>query len=414
MAVNERETVLDSLMEILEKGQYSHMFVKTVLDKYDYLLPVQKAFIKKCIDGTVEKKITLDYAIDLYAKTPVNKQKPLIRTLLRMSTYQLLYMDKVPDSAVCNEAVKLAGKRGFRNLSGFVNGVLRSISKNKDSVLKSIEESDEEIKYSIPKWILSKIEEQFGVKAKEAYIEYASEPSLITLRKRCKDAAGAELTETGFPNAYYLKRGVSPAELPGFSEGNYTVADISSQTVCVEAGIKNGDKVLDVCAAPGGKTLHAYDLGGDVISCDISDSKIALIEDNLRRCHADSVKTLVCDASEYNKEFDSAMDVVIADLPCSGLGVINKKPDIRYRVTPEDIKSLQKLQRKILENVSQYVKPGGILMYSTCTVTKEENEDQVEYILNNLPFELVMKKQFLPGIDNTDGFFVSKFKKVNK
>lgn len=416
--VNEREVVLDSLLEIVENGELSHKIEKAVLDKYDYLKANEKAFIKRLTEGTIENLLALDEIIDRYAKTPVRKQKPVIRNVLRLSVYQLLFMDKVPASAVCNEAVKLAGKRGFRTLGGFVNGVLRNISRDRKKILKNMPSA-------MPKWIVDHFTKEFGHEVAQKIIEDAQEEHPVTIRVRKElekydDLVPADIgffcdgigiNENIIPSVYYLKKGKAVKDINGYEDGRFVVQDIASMSVCCMADIKKNDRVLDVCAAPGGKSIQAADMGADVISRDLSESKTDIIRENAIRCKTDNIKLEVFDATVLDENLINSMDVVIADVPCSGLGVLGRKSDIRFKTLPEDLDTLPVVQRQILDTAVSYVKKNGILMYSTCTLNRKENEEQVRYIIENYPFELEKEHLFIPGVEPADGFYVAKLRK---
>lgn len=414
MAVNEREIVLDSLIEILDKNQFSHVVEKAVLDKYDYLDSKQKAFIKRMCEGTIEKLILIDDVINSYSKVKVNKQKPVIRGILRLSVYQILFMDKVPDSAVCNEAVKLAGKRGFKSLSGFVNGVLRNISRDKDKIDT---ESD-----NMPEWIKNHLIDSYGEERARTIIEDINKEHPVTIRIRDNSSVTKDdgLTAAeGYDDVYLLTKGISPADIRGYDEGRFTVQDVASIEAVKKAEIKKGDLVLDVCAAPGGKSILAYDLGAKVISRDISDYKVSLIDENIRRCKVNTstrndsyIVTQVHDATIKDESLTDKVDVLIADLPCSGLGVMGRKSDIKYKTRKEDLETLPVLQKQIIDVITGYVKKGGVLMYSTCTMNPAENEEQVKYIIDKYPFKVEYEKQFLPGIDKTDGFYIARLRRM--
>lgn len=414
MAVNEREIVLDSLIEILDKNQFSHVVEKAVLDKYDYLDSKQKAFIKRMCEGTIEKLILIDDVINSYSKVKVNKQKPVIRGILRLSVYQILFMDKVPDSAVCNEAVKLAGKRGFKSLGGFVNGVLRNISRDKDKIDTG---SD-----NMPEWIKNHLIDSYGEERARTIIEDINKEHPVTIRIRDNSSVTKDdgLTAAeGYDDVYLLTKGISPADIRGYDEGRFTVQDVASIEAVKKAEIKKGDLVLDVCAAPGGKSILAYDLGAKVISRDISDYKVSLIDENIRRCKVNTstrndsyIVTQVHDATIKDESLTDKVDVLIADLPCSGLGVMGRKSDIKYKTRKEDLETLPVLQKQIIGAIIGYVKKGGVLMYSTCTMNPAENEEQVKYIIDKYPFKVEYEKQFLPGIDKTDGFYIARLRRM--
>ena len=443
--VNTRELVLDMLLAI-EKGEgFSHKLLKDTLDKYDYLDRKDKAFMKRIVEGTLERQMYLDFIINAYSNTPVNKMKPLIRCLMRMSTYQLIFM-QVPDRAVCNEAVKLAGKRKFVNLKGFVNGVLRKIAVSKDNLPMPSREnmvSFLSITYSMPTWLVEKWIKELGADMTEGMLERLLEISPVTIRIKesvsaeDKEALLAQMKEQGITveahpylhYAYTLSHLEGMHQVPGFSQGLIAVQDVSSMLAVEVAGIKPGNLVLDVCAAPGGKSMLAAEKTGPeglVIARDLSDMKVSFIEENAGRMCLDQVRVQVQDATVLDETMIGKADVVLADLPCSGLGIIAKKRDIKYNVTPESLEELQILQRQILDVVSQYVKPGGILIYSTCTINPMENEENRAYILEELGFEAASLDEYLPetlksettksgylqlipSVHETDGFFISKY-----
>ena len=435
---NIREVVLDVLLEVLENHNLSHIVLKQALEKYLFLERQDRAFITRCVEGTLEYRIQIDAVIDRFSKVKTAKMKPVIREILRMSVYQILYMERVPDSAVCNEAVKLAKKRKFQGLSGFVNGVLRTISREKEK-LTWIDVSE---RYSIPQWMLSMWEEMYGKETAETIAASFLEERPLTVRFNESIAPASEtIREMEDQNITVEKSDVFPgiASIRGFdyldcvnafTEGKITVQDPSSSLAAQMASIDSGDFVLDVCSAPGGKAIHAADLlkgTGMVEARDVSERKTDLIEENIMRCGFQNIRTNVWDATVLDPSMVEQADVVLADLPCSGLGIIGKKPDIKERMTREEIKDLAKLQREILSVVTQYVKPGGTLVYSTCTITGEENKENAEWIEKNLPFEKKMIAdllpealknscernmiQLLPGIHPCDGFFISAFRK---
>ena len=435
---NSREIVLDILMEILEKGNLSHLVLKQALEKYQYLEKQDRAFITRITEGTLEYLIQIDAVINRYSKVKVNKMKPVIRTLLRMSVYQILYMERVPDSAVCNEAVKLAKKRNFQGLTGFVNGVLRNISREKENLVFDTAAE----RYSIPQWMFSMWEKDYGTEIAEKISASFLADRPLTVRCNVSRASVEEIQESlknqgiqseksEISETMLTLEGYDYLDAVGaFAEGLLTVQDTSSSLVGVVAAPKKGDFVLDVCSAPGGKSLHVADLmegTGLVESRDLTDYKISLVEENIARCGFTNMQTCVWDATEFDPEMEGKADIVLADLPCSGLGIIGKKPDIKMRLKEEELDSLAKLQREILSVVSRYVKPGGKLIFSTCTINKKENEENAAWILENLPFTKkeiasalpeALKKdcvenriQLLPGVHPCDGFFIAAFER---
>lgn len=428
MAENIREIILDTLLALERGEEFSHKLIKAVLDKYDYLDGREKAFIKRVTEGSVERQIELDYYLNHFSSVPVRKMKTLIRSLLRMSTYQLLFMDAVPDSAVCNEACKLAAKRKFHNLKGFVNGVLRNIAKNKENLPMPDEKDGAEyysVKYSCPKWLVEYWIAAYGTETTETLLKGLLEIHPVPLRFRTDltdekkmeliatiEAAGVQITPSPYlPYVYQLDGVESVNSLPGFEEGLFTVQDVSSALAVEAADIKSGDFVMDICAAPGGKSILAAEKAEKVLARDVSESKTSIIEENLQRMKADNITVEVHDATVFDENYKEKADVLIMDVPCSGLGVIGKKRDIKYHATPESLTSIVELQKQIVENSWQYVKQGGTLLYSTCTINPTENERMVEWIVEKYPFELEVQKQILPGFMEADGFFYAKLRR---
>ena len=449
MAVNEREVVLDMLLSLRE-GKLSHTILKDTLDSYLYLDKSSRGFITRLYEGTIEKRLYLDFIIDGYSKTPVKKMKPIIMLLLEISVYQLFFMDRVPDSAAINEAIKLAKKRGLTGLSGFVNGVLRNIARNKENIALPDKNKDLikylEIKYSTPKAVVEHFINDYGSEKAEEILAAFEEKRPLTARatkgdreeliKKLEGEGVKTGTDTIFPESVRILELDNLGFLGSFEDGDFVIQDESSQFIGKIVGLPSGARVLDLCAAPGGKSLLFAEMEevDEIISCDISESKTELIEDNVRRIGVDKIRTKVNDASLYNPDFLDGFDLVICDLPCSGLGVMGRKRDIKYNVTEDKIRELAILQKKILENAVRYVKKGGRLIYSTCTMTKAENEENFTFISEFKGFSAVdfsdkirgyvdrykdgerlvneAKKGFIrlfPGELGTDGFFISEF-----
>ena len=448
--VNTRELITDMLMEIDSGKEYSHILLRNVLEKYNYLEEMDKAFIKRILDGTLERRLQIDSVLNKVSTVPVKKMKPFIRSLMRMSVYQILFMDKIPDSAACNEAVKLAQKRKFSNLKGFINGVLRNVSRQKDAIKYPNEKNNPvealSIRYSMPDFIVKTLLNEYGNEKTKIILNGLLEEHALCVRvreditKEEENMIYKEWDEQGtlyerhpyLPYAYILKNTEQLSAKHGFQKGMYTVQDISSMLVAEVADIKENNVVIDVCAAPGGKSLHASSkLGnsGRVDSRDVSDYKISLIEENVKRMHADNVCVKVWDATSLDDSVMEQADIVLADVPCSGIGVIGKKPDIKYNITQESLESLQELQQRIMDTVWRYVKPGGTLIYSTCTMRKEENEDMVQYLKKQYPFITESIDRYLPEELHSettkngyiqllpdcqkDGFFIARLKRID-
>ena len=470
--VNIREIVLGILMEYDKDGGRKTTLLKDALEKYDYLETRDKAFIKRVVEGCLERNIQIDYVIDSFSKTEVKKMQPLIRSLIRMGTYQIMFMDSIPDSAACNEAVKLAQKHKFAGLKGFVNGVLRNISRNKDKIAYPDKSENAgadylSVLYSVPVWLCKMWLNEYGFERTEGMLKFFLEPRPTVVRCTVSPAEGdtcssdieaatanaaklkKELEDAGvvvkenpiLPYALELEKTDNIKYLPGFADGRFVVQDVSSMLVNEIADPLKGRTVIDVCAAPGGKSMHAAQkVGSDgkVFSRDVSSAKKELIADNAMRLGLDNITVEVVDAKIHDDNMKRNADYLYLDVPCSGLGIIGRKSDIKQNIKKDKLTELTKLQWDIVKSCWDYVKVGGTMMYSTCTVNKAENEQMITRICNELPFEPMditdvlpkyilendkynikdtAKKgyiQLLPGEFGTDGFFIAKLKRVVK
>lgn len=356
----------------------------------------------RLIHGTLEYQIRIDYIINRFSNIKVQKMKPFIRNLLRMSVYQLLYMDKIPDNSVCDEAVKLVKKTAYRQLSGFVNGVLRNIARQKSTITVSDLPTD----LSVRPWMFDLLAEMIGVEKTTEFLKYSLKEHGVSVRK------------AGTDEVYVLDDSKDITSSDAWIKGEIIVQDYSSSLPVILADIKQGQTVLDVCAAPGGKSIQASEkVGpcGTVISCDISEKKLAKIRENTNRLKISNIRTVLQDAAVFNESFRNSADVVLADCPCSGIGTISKKPEIKNRLTSDDCISLADIQYSILSNVCEYVKNGGKLVYSTCTLDHFENQDNLHRFLDEHPeFCLVKEKIMIPSEDSPipfDGFYIAVMEK---
>ncbi len=426
--VNVRELILDVLLEITKNGEYSHIAIKNTLDKYQYLEKQERSFLTRVCEGTLENMMLIDYVINQFSKVKVNKMKPVIRCILRSSVYELKFMDSVPVSATCNEAVKLAQKKGFHNLKGFVNGVLRNISRNLEQISMPDEEREPEkwlsVKYSIPEWLIEKWQKQYDKTQLEEMFQAFLEKSATSIRVNTEKTTKEELIKEleaeqitvmeneEVPNALYIDGYDFLSGITAFQEGMFYVQDVSSMLVSLWAEPKEGAQVIDVCAAPGGKSIHMAELlhgTGMVEARDLTEYKVSLIEENIERCGLTNIRAKQADARVLEEDSVGKADIVIADLPCSGLGVIGKKPDIKYKMSEAKCAELAALQREILHTVQNYVKSGGVFMYSTCTINPQENEENVQWFLKeHADFELERQQQILPKKGKNDGFFLAR------
>ena len=446
-ASENRKLVYEILLELERSEQKADALLHAVLDKYDYMEQRDKAFIKRLTEGCIERKLTLDHVISQYAKTKNGRVKPAVRILLRMGIYQIMYMESVPDAAACNETVALAVDKGLSGLKGFVNGVLRTISREKDRIRwPEKEKAFLSVFYSMPEWIVERFVTAYGAEQTKQMLEAYQAQRPLTLRvceghdaqmlTKAWEQQGVSVSASPYlPGVYQLENVPGVEKLEGYAQGAFTVQDVSSMLAVYAAGIRRGDTVVDVCAAPGGKSMLAAELcgaEGKVYSFDLTEFKVGKILENAQRLQLPQLTAEAWDARDHKKELEGCADVVIADLPCSGLGVLGRKADIRYRVQPEDIASLQTLQREILSAAIQYLKPGGTLLYSTCTVTKEENEENRAWLLEQFALEPVPIRERMPqalctenaddgyqqllcgipaGHPPVDGFFISVFRK---
>lgn len=445
--INVRELVLVTLMDIDKGTKHASEAISSTLRNYQYMSKQERSFYTRLCEGTLEYQIQLDYIINQVSKTPIHKCKPFIRSLLRMSLYQLRFMDGVPEEAVCNEAVKLAKKKGFQSLSGFVNGVLRNLARQKERISLPRRAENEiqylSIAYSIPEWLVEQLVEWYSLELAETMLQTFLQEAPFTVRvnlaRATKEEVLQELEQEGIQaedgiyadNALRLSGINYVNRIKAFRQGWITVQDESSILQGNLVLAKAGDMIVDVCAAPGGKSLHAAERlllaenvsqsgnishgSGMVIARDISEGKVERIEENIDRMGYSNLKVEVWNALALDESKIKSADIVMADVPCSGLGVIGRKADIKYHITKEQLEELEDLQRNILQVVTQYVKKNGYFIYSTCTVNPGENENQVTWIQQQfsfkpvdiealLPPELVKQVKGQPGTDLHQGF----------
>lgn len=441
MDTKTREVVLTTLLDIEKNHTFSNIALGTALRANQFMSKQDRAYITRMVEGVTEQRIKLDYIINQFSKTKVNKCKPLIRCVLRMGTYELFFMDSVPDSAACNLSVKLAVDHGFGSLRGFVNGVLRNIARNRDGIKYPDKNTSPleyySVEYSVPVELVEILLQDYDSETVDRILgsSYEMRPTSIRVNtdrisvdevERKLEAAGIETVRGSLNDTSLLIKGYDYVRrIPGFMDGEFVVQDQSSCLAVRAAGIQNGDLVVDVCAAPGGKTMYAASLAGQtgrVISRDLTENKTELIEENVDRLGLTNVTVEAWDARDLDENLVGKADVVIADLPCSGLGIMGRKNDIKYNVTGDSIDELAQLQRDILDTVSRYVKTGGTLVYSTCTIDSMENQNNVKWFVENHDFETVSIDEIVPGhggdkgyvtllqgVDECDGFFISKF-----
>lgn len=432
---NAREAAVKTLYKIEYEDAYSNLALKEQLAASD-LDTRDKAFVSALVYGAVQRKKELEYIISSFSKIKLKKISKYILIILKLGIYQLLYMDKIPASAAVNESVRLARRYGHASSAGFVNGILRNVDRNRGNLPKPADRLEAiAVKYSFPEWLVSRWIELFGEDFACELMSAMNEPPRVCLRVNTLKASPEEVKKL-IPNAESGKYLPCALYCPGFdiaksreyTDGLVTVQDEAAMLAAYVLCPKPGETVIDMCAAPGGKTTHLAQImenKGRIISFDIHEHKIALIRENAKRLGADIISAECRDAAEYDKEYKESADKILVDAPCSGLGIIRRKPDIKWRKSAEN--ELFEIQYKILENAARYLKKGGELVYSTCTLEKNENEGVLErFLKEHSDFEISDINEYLPenikkgrngcitlypNVDGTDGFFIARLKK---
>lgn len=423
---NERKVLVSALLKA-EKSGYSNIVLDNILKEAE-LDSKGKSFVTTAFYGVLERKISIDFLLNKFLKKPIAKTPPYTSAVLRSGVYQIVYMDKIPNSAACNEAVKLIKKSKEHGNTGLVNAVLRAVCTNNYNEIIG-NSAAESVKYSVNDWIYNRLTEQYPKEKVNAFFENSLLPPPVFIRiNTLKENAlqtvlnelnqiGATVSPTEINDFYAIKNIKNVESLKTYKSGMFFVQDFSSRLAVAALSPKSGERILDCCAAPGGKTFSiAMDMQntGEVVSLDIHSHRVELIKKGARRLDLENITADVNDATCYNKDF-GVFDRVICDVPCSGIGVIRRKPEIKYKSEAECSK-LPEIQKEILSIASQYVKTGGRLVYSTCTLLKEENDSVVNAFLdNNKDFKLVsvLNKAdnatvtFMPPEDCGDGFFVA-------
>lgn len=438
---NSRELALKILYQINEEGAYANLALDKALFPLKDLDSRDRGLITEIVYGSVKNQGRLDYILNQFASTKVKKMDRWTRNILRMAVYQIFYLDKIPESAAVNEAVKLAKRYG--HVDKFVNGVLRNLLRGKESIVWPDRKKDVisylTVEYSFPQWMVERFVRQYGTEQAEKLCEYYNRPAQLWIRtntlkttrnelKKQLEQGGIEVTESRYtPEGLCIHGAVNLHQLDAFRQGLFTVQDESSMLVALAAEPQAGDTVLDVCSAPGGKTTHMAQLmknEGHIFACDIHQHRLDLITENCARLGIVNVETCLQDGTELTSRWNEPFDVILCDVPCSGLGVLGRRPDARWAKEAEDIDGLCRIQKQILEQAAQLVKPGGTLIYSTCTITPEENIEMVQqFLAQHADYELDetltdcwlnMDKpdtgyvQFLPFVDSMDGFFIAR------
>lgn len=431
---NAREAALLTLVDIHKAGAYSNLALKKQLAAD--MPAAEKRLATNLVYGVIKRRLTLDYIIGQYSKIKLKKISAYILDILRLGIYQLMYMDKIPESAAVNESVKLAKRYGHGASAGFVNGLLHSVIRNGVTYPKDSMERLSVIE-SFPLWLCREWVEEFGLGFATDLMQAMNAEPRLSLRANTLKISADELAQKlpgGTVSPLYpqavLCDGFDIAASEEYQAGEFTVQDISAMLSGAVLAPKPGETVLDLCAAPGGKTTHLAQLmenKGKILAFDIHEHKIKLIGENAKRMGITIIDAAPGDASRFDPALAGTADKVLADVPCSGLGIIRRKPEIKWNKEEED--DLQKIQYAILENAGRYVRPGGELVYSTCTLRKRENTDIIRRFLaehpefspvdfsENLCKELqkdTLRDGYItlyPNTDGIDGFFIAKLKR---
>lgn len=411
--ISAREAAFYTLYDIMYKGAYSNLALKERLAANRGMAAAEKALLTALVYGVVSRHITLMYIIKQYSSVKMNKIDKTVLIALQMGLYQILYMDKIPDSAAVNESVKLIRNK---HAKGFANAILRTFIRNE----KQTEYPSLSVKYSYPEDMVRLFTDNFGDRAESIMQALNMPPKLFLRANILKNSAealikklAAEGVEASRVNGALIEAsGFDIAASALYKSGCFSVQDAAAYNAAIALEPHEGEMILDMCAAPGGKATHIAELTGDkaeIVACDIHPHKIKLIEGAAQRLGLSSVKARLMDATILDEKLLRAADRVLCDVPCSGLGIIRRKPDIKLGRC--DIAALPALQLKMLGNGAEYVKPGGVLVYSTCTINRAENEGVTRAFLETSGFRKAYEKTYMPDSGGTDGFYICRMEK---
>lgn len=421
-----RKTAYNTLFEMEKNGAYSNIALN---QKISELKPDSPAFVRELVYGVTENKIYIDYVLNQLIPNGLKGIKKQTLTLLRMGLYQIIFMDSVPDYAAVSETVKIA-RRAAPGREGFINGVLRGYNIKREGLdFPDAEKNPVEylsVMYSFEPWIVKLWMAQYGVEKTEELLRASNETPQISIRVNLMKTSVEELGRILIDNEFEVKngklservlhvKGSGLLNIPEYERGFFSVQDESSVLASETMAVKPGETVLDICAAPGGKSLAMAEIMGNrgiIKAFDVYDHKLELIEKEKSRLGLSIIEVLQGDGTVFDKELAESADKVLIDAPCSGLGVIRRKPEIKYKKIEDDGRELAKKQYEILNNAYRYVKRGGFIVYSTCTVNIIENREVVgKFLRNHKEYELIRSRQLLPGTEGTDGFFICKMKR---
>ncbi|MBO5725844.1 MAG: 16S rRNA (cytosine(967)-C(5))-methyltransferase RsmB [Clostridia bacterium] len=423
MLANARRMAVEALLKVNNENAYSNITLNNLLKNSD-ASDNDKALATALFYGVLDRRITLDYVLDSLTKTPFKKVNFFTAEVMRVGLYQIMYMDRIPNSAAVDEAVKMIKKSKEHRNSGFVNAVLRAAIRAEKLLPDGDSVKELSVIYSCPEWIVDEFIKDYGKEQTILLLNEFLKPSSTHLRVNTTKITPDEflklLDEKGIDavldepyGAVTLKSGANIEKMSLYKKGYFFVQDISSQRAVSVLAPKPNERVLDMCAAPGGKTFSMACLmqnKGEIVSCDIHEHRVELIKNSALRLGLNIVKPTLCDATQHSDNIGK-FDAILCDVPCSGFGIIGRKPDIKYKKA-DDFAELENLQYSILNNAANYLANNGRILYSTCTLRKNENEVVVNKFLDtHKDCELKYIHTFLPNIDGTDGFFTALLQK---
>lgn len=442
--LNARRLALDVLTDVREKGAYASLALGERL-RAAHLSPEDRRLATGLVYGTLENQLQIDYALDRLMDHPT--REPVQRDILRMGAYQILFLDRVPDSAAVDEAVKLTRAMGMEAACGFINAVLRNLSRGKDEIAWPDREADPvaylSVMGSMPRWLVEKLVAAYGPEEAGRVILYREEEHPVCVRPNFTRLSDAEFEALLQEKGWRAERGLAPhawliygagdlAADADYRAGRFSIQGQSSMLAAEALEVRPGMKVLDACAAPGGKSAYLCEqmqLTGRVYAWELHEKRAQLLEGVRRRLGLDNLRISVRDALDFRPDLEGALDGVLLDAPCAGLGVLSQKPDIKLRLKEEDIPAIVDTQGRLIDTVCRYVRPGGALVYSTCSLLPEENADRVRAFLQahpnftleplptSFPAELRERQtacglQLLGCRDGVEGFFIARMRRV--
>ncbi len=436
-----RELAVKTLYEINHDKAFVNIALRKSL-KDSKLSSIDKPFVNTLVYGVIKHRSYCDWVISSYSKIKLKKIAPMLLEILRIGVYQIFFLDKVPEFAAVNESVNLSKKYSKGRSDKFVNGILRSILRNKEEIRRHSFKGDEKltIQYSAPIWLVNILKEQYPIEIVENFFEESMKNAPITARVNRLKTTKEELKKSLIKEKIHVEDGKlrdysitinhfsDISKSPSYKEGLLIIQDEAAMLTVDLLDPKPGEKVLDMCSAPGGKTTHIGEMLKDtpgLTARDIYDHKLKLIDDNCKRLGLKNVQLELKDGLEFYPKDKEKYDKILLDAPCSGLGILRRKPDIKWNLSEEDVKAVIGIQKKLIQNAFNYLKSGGILVYSTCTINRQENEEVVNDLLDNnenasllslkdIDGNILLNECFVqtfPKEGKWDGFFMAKIQK---